>query len=123
MKNVITALGEGRGGEAYRKAQENFKKYATELKNTKINRDLLARKFNSPDYEMPSSQVPERIITSGSREDVTRLRDTLMAEGERGRAREAGMGEHRGVRLRVVLAIRPEPAMTTIGRVTRLVGN
>ena len=102
IKNIITGLGEKNGRALYQQAREAYRRYAAEFKNKGVNNRLLAHQLDAEGgkiYNMPSSTMPEHVL-SQRRDELIRVRDTLLAEGDKGKEAWANIVAHAYDRIR-----------------------
>ena len=85
LKRAIDASTEGAGGELYAKARGLRAKYAEQYENRAVISDLLSNKRGMSDRRVALEDVADRIIFSGSLDDMRFARKVLQTGGEEGK--------------------------------------
>lgn len=86
IKSLIDDSTKDAGGQLYQKARRLRSRYAQNYENIGIVRDLLGRKRGTQDRKIALENVANKIVNSGSVEDLKQVRRVLRTEGETGNA-------------------------------------
>jgi hypothetical protein len=85
MKQIITDMGEGAGGELYQAARASRKKLAKEFEDVKRVDDLLSTKSGYSDRKVKLDDVYKHVVLDGSLEEMKTVTSLLKKGGPEGR--------------------------------------
>lgn len=76
---------EASGGDLYKKARKLRTEYANEFQNTSLVRSLLGTKRGTSERQVAFEKVFDKVILSSSKEEMNKLRKTLLTSGDEGK--------------------------------------
>lgn len=86
LKQIIDQSTENAGGDIYRRARTLRRQYANQYENIGIVRDILGKKRGTDDRKIATENIVNKVIFSGSVDDLKNVRRTLQTQGAEGMA-------------------------------------
>jgi hypothetical protein len=86
LKQIIDQSTENAGGDIYRRARTLRRQYADQYENIGIIRDILGKKRGSDDRKIATENIVNKVVFSGSVDDLNNVRKTLQTQGAEGMA-------------------------------------
>jgi hypothetical protein len=86
LKQIIDQSTENAGGDIYRRARTLRRQYADQYENIGIIRDILGKKRGSDDRKIATENIVNKVVFSGSVDDLNSVRKTLQTQGAEGMA-------------------------------------
>jgi hypothetical protein len=86
LKQIIDQSTENAGGDIYRRARTLRRQYADQYENIGIIRDILGKKRGSDDRRIATENIVNKVVFSGSVDDLNSVRKTLQTQGAEGMA-------------------------------------
>lgn len=85
ITGAIDEATEGAGGDLYKKARKLRTEYANEFQNTALTNRLLSTKRGTTERQIAFEDVFDKVILSSSKEEMNKLRKTLLTAGDEGK--------------------------------------